>query len=171
MAAFEKIRDCDEEEQKNEILSHLVTTCHPNWYKKTYSSKVITNVPIPDVPPPLHELPSTVVTTDEQVWMNRFQEVIKYLTPEFVEEALDVMERKALDEESEGDVNEPNSDATSGDDTNSDDNTSSSDTTVSNRLYYESMNESANVTTQIRNPPKRKNQSGHKFRGRQNAKK
>ena len=171
LASIEKIRLCEEEDDKEDIISSLIDVCHPNWLKKTYTSKRIRDVPIPCEPPSVYDVPSDIVTDQKQIWINRFQEAIKYLTPEFVEETLDVMERKALDESDDEeevvdglfDSDEQNSSGDGSDDSDNDSDDDSEEHDVSAsptpQVYYESMNPNVSTTPMIRNPPKRKQSS------------
>lgn len=163
LAAVEKIRNCEEDKDKQDIITAVINVCHPNWLKKTYSSKRLRDVPIPCEPPSVYDVPSRIVTDEKQVWMNRFQEVIKYLPPGFVEETLEVMERTALDESDDEhevvilDESDDEDEVTDGDDQTNTEPEDEADPPP--RMYYESMVESASTTQRIRNPPKRKQTS------------
>lgn len=81
LSGIEQIRKCEEEEEKDIVIQNLIDVCHPNWLQKTYTSKKMMDVPIPGPPPSVYDVPSSTVTSQKRRWINRFQEVIKYLPP------------------------------------------------------------------------------------------
>ena len=149
LAVFQKIQRCEDEDEKETVLHKLVEGCHKNWLLSTYSDQVLSRVPIPGPPPSVRDVVNSEITPEKQVWMNRFQEVIKYVPAEFVRESLDVLERKALsesDEDEEVVMNET-------EDSNSDSEEETSDT---EQVSYVSIETDKGEPLAVRNPPKRK---------------
>ena len=157
LATIQKLRLYESEDEKQEVMLSLVSSCHKNWLRTTYSKTKLVDLRVPCEPPIPYDVTPDPVRTVQQRWMTRFQEVIKYCPPKFVDEALDVMERRALDESSDDEQDETNNPDYSDD---SDDDQSSVDTEVppsspSPRVYYHPMTSNNPPTKKIRNPPKR----------------
>ena len=135
-AAVERLRSCEEEEDKLRLCDEIVNACNKNWLRSTYTNEVLRELKIPS--PPTSVYFEKVSINPDLKMVLRFKQVLKYVRTELVEQFLQTLEARALVDEDVDPIHQRSSSTSDNSDTLDDD------------ITFRTSQ------TDIRNPPKRK---------------
>ena len=93
LASIERMRACDNADDKENVCKAVIKLCHKNWLRSTYSS---IKVEPADIPEPVCVTKHFHVPSPSESLSLRFNEVIKFVPKDVIEKVLVRLERYAL---------------------------------------------------------------------------
>ena len=93
-ASLERLRLCDDEDDKVQVYKSMIKLCDSNWLRCTYEGF---QVPFACIPPPLQHKSKRKSHSDEvENLLYRFKQIVNYLPPDRIAKKLFELEKEAL---------------------------------------------------------------------------